>query len=228
MFLPSSAYMILDEDPWVSGQVVTGTILIRIPDEIEEKNQGKRYLYDRLREMTGLKPDWGILTGVRPVKLTGELILRTKSAKAAKELLLQDYYLSEQKANLLLDTWKTQQDTIGKEDDQAVAIYIGIPFCPTRCVYCSFPSYQVSEDRMRNYLVALYREMVFVGAELQRKGQHVESIYIGGGTPTTLPEIELEGLLKQITDCFDLTLLKEFTVEAGRPDTITPAKLSYH
>lgn len=225
MFLPASAYQILNEDPWETGEAGTEDILIRIPDHVENKNQGKQFLYDRLWEYTGLKPDWGILTGVRPVKLTGELVSKVNSADEAKELLIRNYYLSEEKANLLLDTWKNQQNIMGKSDEKAVGVYVGIPFCPTRCVYCSFPSYQASEEKIRSYLAALNQEIVFTGREMQRRGWYPESIYIGGGTPTTLSEADLERLLKQINDCFGQTGLQEFTVEAGRPDTITREKL---
>ena len=109
--------------------------------------------------------------------------------------------------------------------DKAVGLYIGIPFCPTRCVYCSFPSYQVSDDIMRIYLSALEKELDFVGNEMRKSGFYAESIYIGGGTPTTLPEKELDELLKKIRTCFDFSRLREYTVEAGRPDTITSEKL---
>lgn len=226
MFLPASAYSIIDYDPFETAEGALDDILIRIPDNIEDKDRGKQYLYKCLTKYTGMKPDWGILTGVRPVKLTGELIAKHGSADKVKELLINEYFLSENKADLLINTYNIQQKTVlGNNDENAVAIYIGIPFCPTRCIYCSFPSYQVSGDMIQRYLTALSREIGYTGREMKKKGWYPESIYIGGGTPTTLSPDELDLLLGQVHKCFNLEGLKEFTVEAGRPDTITFEKL---
>lgn len=225
MFLSVSSYQILDKDPWALESWPTSDILIRVPNGLKEKNSAKRFLYNSLSKYTGLKPDWGIMTGVRPVKLTGELITIHHSLETVKTILLKEYYLSETKADLLLDTWKTQQEVKMYDDNKAVGIYIGIPFCPTKCIYCSFPSYPVNTNRLRSYLEALRLEIAFVGQEIEKKGWYPESIYIGGGTPTTLSDSELEELLKQVHEFFNLDKIKEFTVEAGRPDTITQEKL---
>ncbi len=106
-----------------------------------------------------------------------------------------------------------------------IGLYIGIPFCPTRCVYCSFPSYQADYDSIKKYLEALEYEIRFAGEAAARQGLFPESVYIGGGTPTVLKDEDLSGLLKTIEESFDLGATKEFTVEAGRPDTITESKL---
>lgn len=227
MFLPPSAYHILNNDPWDELNLGPGDIPIRIPDNIEDKNEGKQFLYRTLAEYTGKKPDWGTLTGVRPVKLTTDLISRFHSPYKVMELLIHDYYLSEEKARLLTDIWEVQKKVLKeRKDSNAVGIYIGIPFCPTRCIYCSFPSYQVTDDLIINdYLSALCREIEFTGYHMKQRGWYPESIYIGGGTPTALTEKNLEVLLKSVNKNFDLTDLKEFTVEAGRPDTINPEKL---
>ncbi len=227
MFLPHSAYEILEEDPWENNtEMESGDLPIRIPDTISEKNEGKRYLYDELSRFTGKRPEWGILTGVRPVKLTGELIRREGSEEAAFQLLINDYRLQKEKADLLLSTWKTQQEIVFDPSENAVGLYIGIPFCPTRCVYCSFPSYQVTNEQMQQYLKALEKEISYTGEAIGKSTYYIESVYIGGGTPTTLDAESLAGLLTTVGKTFELSRIREYTVEAGRPDTITEEKLA--
>jgi len=193
--------------------------------EKDYKNEVKRFLYNELKKYTAKSPDWGILTGVRPVKLAHELLEREKSEDSVKKILIQDYYLTEEKADLLLEILKCQRKILGTSDKGATGIYIGIPFCPTRCVYCSFPSNQEREEDISRYLLALHREIDFVAKNMNEKGWYPESLYIGGGTPTTLSAEQLDVLLSHTTNAFDLSHIKEFTVEAGRPDTITIEKL---
>ncbi len=193
--------------------------------EKELKNQIKRFLYKELQQLTGETPDWGILTGVRPVKLAGELLQREGSEDKARKILVDDYYLTHEKAQLLMDIVAYQRKRVIVSPSDAVGLYLGIPFCPTRCVYCSFPANKGTEAGISAYLVALHSEISFVSEMMRQKGWHPESVYIGGGTPTTLSELQLDELLKHVTEAFDLSRLKEFTVEAGRPDTITVGKL---
>lgn len=203
-----------------------GIYFIELPDGMKEKNIAKRFLYDRLCALTGKAPDWGTLTGVRPVKLAGEVFDRTgESVDQTFHTLIREYRMSEEKARLLLDLVRYQRSTLGKSDPRAIGLYIGIPFCPTRCVYCSFPSNQVSYDKIGLYLEALLQEIVFVGEEMNRLGWYPESVYVGGGTPTTLSAEDLTRLLSAVRNAFDLSKTREFTVEAGRPDTITEEKL---
>lgn len=217
-FLPPSRFEILETDSSEEG-------LIRIPNGIKEKNKGKQYLFDQLSAITGLRPNWGILTGVRPVKLTGEFLSKGLSLQETKQKLIEEYYLDPVKAQLLLDTWQTQQHAIVKSKGNTIGLYFGIPFCPSRCLYCSFPSYQRKYTEIQRYLLALEKEIDFVSKEIKKKGWEIESIYLGGGTPTTLEAIELDHLMKLIKDRFSFQSLKEYTVEAGRPDTITQEKL---
>ncbi len=225
MFLPPSAFSILETDPWETLSEESGDILIRLPDAITTRDDGKRYLYDCLKEYTGRSLKWGTLTGVRPVKLAGELLTAGHSQEQVKDILVKDYYLSPDKAELLLSIRNTQLPYLTGSDDGAVGLYIGIPFCPTRCMYCSFPSYQASYDRVAPYLDALEREIRFAGKATRERDWYPESVYIGGGTPTTLTAEDLDRLLKSVKASFDLTRIREFTVEAGRPDTITEPKL---
>lgn len=193
--------------------------------EKELKNEIKRYLFRELQRLTGETPDWGILTGVRPVKLAGELLQREGSAEKTRDILIGDYYLNQEKAQLLMDIVAYQSRLLNTSPREAVGLYIGIPFCPTRCVYCSFPSNQGSEESIESYLKALHQEISFVSEKMNQKGWYPESVYIGGGTPTTLTEQQLAELLQHVTEAFDFSRLREFTVEAGRPDTITAGKL---
>lgn len=193
--------------------------------EKDIKNQIKRFLYQELQHDTGKTPDWGILTGVRPVKLAGDLLQREGTEDRTIEILTQDYYLTQEKAQLLLDIVSYQKRLLKTSPIEAIGLYIGIPFCPTRCVYCSFPSNQAKEEGIIAYLRALHQEITFVADNMKEKGWYPETIYIGGGTPTTLSAGQLDELLLHVTQAFDLSQLKEFTVEAGRPDTITVEKL---
>ena len=194
--------------------------------DIADKNEFKRFLFRELQRYTGETPDWGILTGVRPVKLAGELLDREGSAERVKDILIQDYYLTAEKARLLLDLVAYQRRILNMSSREAVGLYIGIPFCPTRCVYCSFPSNQGKAEDIAAYLEALHREISFTAEHMKEKGWYPESVYIGGGTPTTLDPEQMDELLGHVTKDFDLSHLREFTVEAGRPDTITAEKLA--
>ncbi len=192
-------------------------------DRKRQKDHIKREIYAELSALTGKVPDWGILTGVRPVKLAGELIDKI-GAEAAERKLTEHYLLSREKANLLIDIYLYQRRLLDS-NPQDVGIYIGIPFCPTRCLYCSFTSNQASESEIAAYLEALHKEMSYVSKALKEKGLKAESIYIGGGTPTTLDASQIRQLLERVANSFDLTSLREFTMEAGRPDTISKEKL---
>ena len=191
----------------------------------DDKNHIKREIYNKLYMLTGYKPEWGILTGVRPVKLTGELFSKLQAYSFVRRELSETYLISDDKIDLLLDTFSFQQQYIGYPDKKSVGIYIGIPFCPTRCLYCSFTSNQVGSTEIEKYLSALKKEIEFVGKRMKEKQLFAESIYVGGGTPTTLTEQQLKDLLLTIRTNINLDSLKEFTVEAGRPDTITIEKL---
>ena len=176
---------------------------------------------------------WGKVTGVKPVKFTRELHTGNPhngkpphSAGEVYDMLLGDYSVSREKADLMMEIYNYQEEITGEPDFLSCGVYIGIPFCPSRCLYCSFTSNQRPHEEIERYLKALYEEISFVGRRMKETGMYPESVYIGGGTPTTLSAEELDFLLTHIERNFDLSKLKEFTVEAGRPDTITADKLS--
>lgn len=217
-FLTADSFEIFTEDETENREFD-----LIIPDLPTKFDRG-RVLYDYLRKETGKSQDWGILVGVRPKKLYSELSLRF-GQKEAERILSQDYCLSAGKIELLRRTHEVQQQTLADAKDNSVGIYIGIPFCPTRCVYCSFTSNKITEKGARDYLAALRTEIEAVAGILQKKGLFAESVYIGGGTPTSVSNEEFEELLKWTEDAFITRDTKEFTVECGRPDTINESKL---
>lgn len=223
IFLRPDEYELVDED--YTAQPGDHLILIN-EENFGDKNQINRQIYDRLSRLTGKRPQWGILTGIRPVKLCGEIYERLQNRQAVIDELCSEYYLEKEKAELLMDLYFHQQDFCGKAPEHSAGVYIGIPFCPTRCVYCSFASNQVPEGEIQKYLDALLTEIEYVGRRMKETGITAESIYIGGGTPTTLTPDQLDLLIAEIKESFDFTDLREFTIEAGRPDTITEEKLS--
>lgn len=195
-------------------------------DNFSDKNKIKEEIYLKLSKLTGVKPEWGILTGIRPVKLCGEIYETAHcNEEATLDKLLNYFHLSEEKAKYILDMYLYQQKHIGKPLINGAGVYIGIPFCPTRCVYCSFTSNQVKDTEIERYLKALLIEIEYVGRRMKETGIIAESIYVGGGTPTTLNPNQLDRMLTTIKASFDMTNVIEFTVECGRPDTITEEKL---
>jgi len=190
-----------------------------------DKNQLKRELYSSLSEWTGKRHEWGILTGVRPVKLAGELYEKQGGRQEAVDALVNEYYLSAEKAELIVSVYEYQRNVLKKPEEGSIGVYVGIPFCPTRCLYCSFTSYQAADSKILEYLAALFKEIEFAGHEMKEAGMKPETVYIGGGTPTVLCAADLERLLDHIKKHLDLSGVREFTVEAGRPDTVTPEKL---
>lgn len=196
-------------------------------ENFSDRNQIKRRIYDCLSKETGQTPEWGILTGIRPVKLIGEYYesVGKDRAKSVRKLT-EYYYLTEEKANLIMDMYLHQMREIGPAKENSAGVYIGIPFCPTRCVYCSFASNQVPDEEIARYLTALHKEVEYAGRRMRECKIKAESIYIGGGTPTTLNAEQLKALIEKIKESFDMTEVLEFTVEAGRPDTITKEKLA--
>lgn len=218
IFLRPDQYVLIEEDDRDADLVFN-------KENFSEKHPIYRQIYDELAALTGSRPEWGILTGIRPVKLCGELYEKNQDVAKTLHILMDEYYLSEEKAELIMDTYLHQKDFCGFAPEKSAGIYIGIPFCPTRCVYCSFASNQVPEGEIVKYLAALHKEIEYTGRRMKETGLRPETIYIGGGTPTTLNADQLAALIGQIKKSFDLSQLREFTIEAGRPDTITAEKL---
>ncbi len=191
----------------------------------EQKRIIKRTIYELLKEETGIRPQWGLLTGVRPAKLISIMLEEGKSDAECLDFLIKDYLVMESKAKLALKVAKAEQKTLEGNKPEEISLYIGIPFCPTRCLYCSFTAYPLHQykSRVDEYLDAMFKELDWLAA--YSKNFIMKNIYIGGGTPTSLNEAQLERLLQKVEDLFSPTEDMEYTVEAGRPDTITREKL---
>ncbi len=172
-------------------------------------------------------PAWGALAGVRPTKITTKHLLAGGSAASASRLLQDTYFVTPARCALALDCSKSTVRAAEKLASGDVSLYIGIPFCPTRCSYCSFVSRSIGKNTglLVPYLDALYREMAHTAALLKTYGLHVRTLYIGGGTPATLSASQMQSLLAHIRKYFDLSRCLEFTVEGGRPDTLDEEKL---
>lgn len=195
-------------------------------DRKETKNCLKRELYDLMHQYTGRELAWGTLSGIRPTKITSALLVEGKSEAEVYDYMKKEYYLSDIKAKESIDISKREIAILNRIDYQnGYSIYIGIPFCPSTCLYCSFTSNPVGlfKDKIDNYLDALFKEIDFCAERFQDK--KLCSIYVGGGTPTSLSAGQLERLLKKIHDTFEVKNLYEFTVEAGRPDSLSFEKL---
>ncbi len=189
------------------------------------KNILKRLLYDLLSGITGKKLPWGTMTGIRPVKVPMKMIREGYTDREAADHMKSVYLCSDEKANLAVSIAHREQDVLSGLEPGGFSLYVGIPFCPTRCLYCSFTSYPIAcwEPQTDRYLDALKREIDFF-SDCYRD-RHVDSVYVGGGTPTTLSARQLSGLIGYIRDSFDMSHVGEITVEAGRPDSITDDKL---
>ena len=170
---------------------------------------------------------WGILNGIRPVKIASKLLREGLTDEETIKYFVEEYKAAPDRARLALDLAKTEINVTDSMYDDGVSLYVGIPFCPTRCLYCSFISNSVksSGKYMDDYLECLIKEIEYTAGILRERNVRVETVYIGGGTPTTFSYKMLDKLFSALYRCFDLSYLKEFTVEAGRPDTITQEKL---
>ena len=173
-------------------------------------------------------PPWGALSGVRPTKISTRHLLEGGTERSARKLLKQVYYVSQPRIDLALDCSRSTVKAAGLLDKNHISLYVGIPFCPTRCAYCSFVSRSIGKrtELLDPYLQALYKELEFTGKLLAKSGKSIRTIYIGGGTPTTLSTDQMADLLSCIRGSMDLSQCLEFTVEGGRPDTLTYEKLA--
>ena len=185
-----------------------------------------RAIFAAGKELLGHTPPWGILTGVRPAKIAGKLLNAGNGMLKTKKILRDEYFLNQPKASLVVSVANAESKIIKKAPKNACSLYVSIPFCPTRCSYCSFVSYTTPRllSMIDEYLDAMIEEMNYTFDIIEEQGLNLATIYIGGGTPTTLNPEQLRKLLGAICARVDVSSLLEFTLEAGRPDTITEAK----
>ena len=195
-------------------------------DRRRTKTDLKLALYELLSEQTGKQLPWGTLTGIRPTKIPMALLEEGKSEEEIAAHMKREYLVSDTKTALSIEIAKREKELLSEIDyKHGYSLYIGIPFCPTTCLYCSFTSYPIHswQSRMGEYLDALMKELD--AAAEQFRDWTLDTVYFGGGTPTTLTADQLELLLTHVERNFDLSHVKEYTVEAGRPDSVTREKL---
>ena len=177
-------------------------------------------------ELLGIAPAWGSLTGVRPTKVACALLREGDEAYADRELE-KTYFVTPERRRLVIEAARAGMEAAADLRPNDISLYVGIPFCPTRCAYCSFVAQSVERSfgMVEPYLDALCEEISAAGAMVRELGLNVRSFYMGGGTPTTLTAPQMDRLLTALEEHFDFSNLRELTIEAGRPDTITPEKL---
>ena len=198
---------------------------IRTPDRAKKLAVGKAF--QRAGEvLLGAAPPWGISTGVRPSKLADELISKGYTREETLEALKSDFLMRDDKAKLLTEVNKRQKYARSILGEDTCSLYISIPFCPTRCAYCSFVSYSTPRylATLPDYLDKLCLDIAEKCRQINESGKKIKTVYIGGGTPTVLNEKQLDRLLSTVVDNIKGHNILEFTVEAGRPDTVTKEK----
>ena len=172
-------------------------------------------------------PAWGALAGVRPTKISTAHLLEGGTEESADQLLKDEYYVTEERRKLSITCSQASLRALAQTEKDDISLYVGIPFCPTRCSYCSFVSRTVKKKGLlEEYFQLLLQEISVTGKLLKDAGKTVRTLYIGGGTPTTLSASQLKTLIDTIREHIDLTRCLEFTVECGRPDTLDPEKLA--
>lgn len=215
-----------ESDTETTGKSIRTKISAGSEDRKETKNRLKLALYSLIEKETGKSLPWGTLSGIRPTKIAMKCIEDGMSDRETYDYLKETYLASDEKIDLSIGIAKREKALLDKVDyDNGYSLYIGIPFCPSTCAYCSFTSYPLGvwKNRVDDYLDALEKEIDYTAQKFYHK--KLNSIYIGGGTPTTLSPAQLDRLIRKIKCSFDLKDSLEFTVEAGRPDSITREKL---
>ncbi len=214
---------------YLNGEVFkTEAIIDKNSNEIEREQELKLALslFECFKSASGYTPSWGILTGVRPAKLYSRFVSNLGVQNADR--YFKDFFkVSPKKLNLCKETFMCEEAITSLSTPNSFSLYISIPFCPTRCSYCSFVSHSVKSAKklIPIYISKLCKELELTAKIVKALNLRLEAVYIGGGTPTSLEAEELEKIMKTVDDNFELSTIREYTVEAGRPDTITKEKL---
>ena len=213
----------------VDGRTVTASRRLKAAEESVRLRRRvlQQSYYLAAIQLLGYEPAWGALAGVRPTKISTKHILQGGTPKSAEKLLRDVYYVTPQRRKLAVDCSVSTVNAANLLEDTDVSLYVGIPFCPTRCTYCSFVSRSIGKrtELVEPYLEALLKEIEVTGRLMAESGRKVRTVYIGGGTPTTLTSDPMARLLDCIHASFDLSRCIEFTVVGGRPDTLNEEKL---
>lgn len=211
------------------GQTAVGTARCKVHGVTESLRRQilRQSFYKAALPFLQEPPAWGALSGVRPTKLVSRHLMEGGNRRSADRLLRDVYYVSPERRELCLDAAEATMAALKQQREGDISLYVGIPFCPTRCIYCSFVSEAVEKSRhlLEPYLQALGQEISAVAEGLRARPRRIRTVYIGGGTPTTLDARQMEWLLTTLYREFDLSDCLEFTVEAGRPDTLDFEKL---
>ena len=219
----------------VGGRTARGVSRMEIPAGLDAYGQErlkqrivKLSFFKAARELTGVTPAWGALTGIRPAKLAAGLLEEGKSERETERILRDTYFVSPARRKLCIQCAQAGLEAKRGLAPEEISLYVGIPFCPTRCAYCSFVSNSVEKSFhwIEPYLEALFAEIDSAAEMVRDLGLRVKSFYMGGGTPTTLSAGQMDRLLGRLGEAFDLGGIVESTVEAGRPDTITREKMA--
>lgn len=211
----------------IGEQRASGTGRVNRSENMSWKKSAGVAVIEAGRKLFGFTPSWGFLIGIRPVKIAAEMLESGLEPVAVRRKLRNEYLLIPKKASLLTSVAINENNIISSLEENSCSVYISIPFCPTRCAYCSFVSYSTKRllSMIPDYLQRLVQDIEKTFALIRRLGKKAVTVYVGGGTPTTLTAQELDFLLSAIEKNCDISSLREFTVEAGRPDTITEEKL---
>lgn len=200
-----------------------------MPDDNACEAELARQLFTLLQQMTGIRPQWGILTGVRPVKLVQKRLSAGLDDQAVRAEMKEKNFVTDHKLDLALKIAHVQENILSDLAPRDYSLYLSIPYCPSRCSYCSFVSHAVTgkkaQELLPKYLMALIKELRATSELAERQGMNLRSVYLGGGTPTVLSASQLKQLTDVIRQYFPRIGEIEYTIEAGRPDTITPEKL---
>lgn len=215
----------------INGSVRSAGDKVTAPeDELRDKCELRiaQLMFELLSAETGYTPPWGVLTGVRPSKLMLRLTAQL-GEQGAMDYFTKGLLVSPEKARLAATVAKAEEQIVASSRPNSFSLYVSIPFCPTRCSYCSFVSHSITNSNARKllpeYLEKLSDELGELGGIARELGLRLESVYFGGGTPGVLEALQLDRLLCSVESSFDLSSLREYTVEIGRPDTVTPEKL---
>lgn len=186
-----------------------------------------RLVYLCLQKITGITPPWGLMTGIRPVKKMSELLSMGLDKEQSFRILKNKFMVSDRRLDLAYTTAVNQMPLIGNYSEKTVSLYISIPFCPTRCSYCSLVSHSMDSayKLIPDYTEALCREIKIIGKIVKDLKLKIDTVYIGGGTPTSITAQQLKTITDAIAANIDISSVREYDVEAGRADTITPEKL---
>ena len=213
----------------LEGKTVTAVRRLKAADEtVRLRRQTlQQSMYLAATQLLPVTPPWGALAGVRPTKITSKHMLEGGTPKSADKLLKDVYYVTDSRRKLAVECSRSTVAAAKLLEPTDLSLYVGIPFCPTRCTYCSFVSRTIGKktELLNPYLTALMQELETTGKLLRESGRKIRTVYIGGGTPTTLSTPQMATLLDAIHGSFDLSRCIEFTVEGGRPDTLDAEKL---